>query len=349
MKSVAPVREALPVFTTPAGEAAVKTAYERVLAHWSAPHSELFVPTSFGSVHVVASGREDAPPILLLPAYFATAAAWYRNAGALSSSYRVYAVDLPGEANPSVPTRPIGSVDELAQCMGELMDGLGVDRAHLVGNSFGGFLAAVLAMRAPERVLSLTLISPAAVVHGILPFYLHVFLPKAIDLLAPWIPGHVRRTRRSLRWAFAGIPPDRYWAPLFYQVLLHGSSVNRVFPKVFSSGELSRVAGIPALLLVGDHERIYRPAAAIRAAKRLIPGIETRVIPHAHHVAAIANPDAVSRALLDFLARQHLPIPVATVGGDGSGPGTLSEPPDHEELDSASSGRSAAPGRRRGA
>lgn len=305
MTSDLPVPGSLPLFTTPAGETAVRAAYARVLAQWSAPYTELSVPTSFGSVHVVASGREDAHPVVLLPAFFATAGAWYRTAGDLSESYRVYAVDVPGEADLSVPTRPITSLDEFADCIGELMDAQGAGRVHLIGNSFGGFLAAALAMRKPERVLSLAMISPAATVHGILPFYLHVFLPKAVDLLAPWIPGHARRARRSLRWALAGIPPDRYWAPLFYQVLLHGSSVNRVYPKVFSAAEFRVLAGIPTLLLVGDRERIYRPVAAVRAARRLVPGIEARVIPHAHHVAAIANPEAVNRLLLDFLARRE--------------------------------------------
>lgn len=297
------VEGSLPIFTSPAGESAVRAAYAAVLAQWTAPYTELAVRTSFGSVHVVASGPEDAPPVLLLPAFFATAAAWYRTAGGLSGGYRVYAVDIPGEANLSVPSRPITGLDEFVQCMVELLDGLGAERVHLVGNSFGGFYAAVLGIRVPERVLSLTMISPAATVHGILPFYLHVFLPKAVDLMAPWIPGHPRRTRRSLRWALAGIPPDRYWAPLFYRVLLHGSAVNRVFPKVLSRQELRALAGLRTLLLVGDRERIYRPDGAIRAAKRLIPGIDAQVVPHAHHIAAVANPEAVNRVLLDFLAR----------------------------------------------
>src|SRR4051812_24225914 len=150
----------LSTFTSAAGEQKVRAAYATVLAHWSAPYTEHLVPTSFGEVHVVASGPEDAPPIVLLAAFFATAGAWYRSVGELSRRHRVYAIDILGEANPSRPTRPVRTADEFADCFEQLLDALGVERADLVGNSFGGFLAAQVTVRLPERIRSLTLISP---------------------------------------------------------------------------------------------------------------------------------------------------------------------------------------------
>jgi pimeloyl-ACP methyl ester carboxylesterase len=55
------------------------------------------------------------------------------------------------------------------------------------------------------------------------------------------------------------------------------------------------------LLLIGEHEVLYDPAATVRRAQALKPGIEAEVIPGADHIAAMAQPDAVNARLLRFL------------------------------------------------
>ena len=107
----------LSVFTSPQGEVEILRAYQAVLDQWPVPFTELDVPTRFGEIHVIASGPEGAPAVVLLHAYFATAASWYRTVGALSQQYRTYAVDVLGEANKSRPTHPITSLDD-ARCVG---------------------------------------------------------------------------------------------------------------------------------------------------------------------------------------------------------------------------------------
>ena len=87
----------LPVFTSPQGEIETLQAYQAVLGQWRVPYIELDVSTSFGETHVIASGPETAPPVVLLHALFATATAWYRTVDALSQHYRTYAVDVLGE------------------------------------------------------------------------------------------------------------------------------------------------------------------------------------------------------------------------------------------------------------
>jgi pimeloyl-ACP methyl ester carboxylesterase len=289
----------LPTFISPGGEAKALGAYDAVLGNWTAPATELDVPTFFGHTHVIASGREDRPPLVLLHALLATAAVWYPNAGPLSEHFRVYAVDTIGDANKSRPTRPMTRLDDYARWFNELLDGLGVRATGLVGNSFGGFVGSYVAMALPQRVRRLVLIGPSATLHGILPFYLNMFLPKALYLFLPWLPGQERVMRYSIDWMHAGLPEDGAWARLFYQQLMYGAGTNRVFPKVWSKQELSRIEA-PTLLLVGDRERIYRSAAVVRAARALMPTIETAIVPGAHHIAALAQPQAVNEHILRF-------------------------------------------------
>jgi pimeloyl-ACP methyl ester carboxylesterase len=297
--------ENLAVFTSSGGEAAVLAAYDNVLSQWGVPFEELDVATSFGQTHVIASGPTDGPPVVRLHAYFATAASWYRTVGALSDTYRTFAVDVLGEPNKSRPVQPIRSMDDYRQWFTELADGLGLTQMYLVGNSMGGFGATYLAIHLGRRVRKLVLISPAATIHRIIPFYTHLFLPKAMYLFLPWLPGLHHAMGRVVHWLYAGLPTDGPWADLFYLTMVHGSTQVRVFPRVFTAAELAQISA-PALLLVGDHERVYNPEAAIRAALSLMPSVEVEIIPGAHHVAAIAQPEAVNASLLRFLRRPEV-------------------------------------------
>lgn len=259
------------------------------------------MPTRFGVTHVIASGPTDAPVLLLLHAYFATAMSWYRAVGPLSMAHRVMAVDVLGDANRSRPTRPITSLDDSAAWFTDLLDELGAQSVHLVGNSFGGFIAVEYARRLPERVESLALIGPAATFHGMRPFYTHMFAPKAAYLMLPWLPGQTRAVDHAVGWMRAGLPPDEAWEALFRAVMTHGRSGIRIFPRVYTAAELAQVQA-PTLLILGDHERVYPPDQAARAARHLMPGIEVQLVGDAHHITALAQPDRVSEIVLRFVA-----------------------------------------------
>jgi hypothetical protein len=55
------------------------------------------------------------------------------------------------------------------------------------------------------------LIGPAATFHRIPQFYIHMFIPKALYLFFPWLPGQSRMIRHSLNWIHAGLPSEHVW------------------------------------------------------------------------------------------------------------------------------------------
>jgi pimeloyl-ACP methyl ester carboxylesterase len=291
----------LPTFTSAAGEAKVFHAYQAVMDNWPVPYTELEVPTRCGLTHVIANGPADAPPLVLLHALFATATAWVHNVGPLSRHFRTYAVDVMGEANRSRPARVISTLDEMAEWFTDLLDGLGVGQAGLVGNSYGGFMSAYCAMRRPERVRRLALIGPAATFCPMPAFYLHMFIPKALGLFFPWLPGGERFARHGLDWMQAGLPRDPAWAELFYLTLRHGAMTTRILPRVYTAQEFAQIQ-VPSLLILGERERIYNPQVCAAAARRLLPGIEVELISAAHHITALAQPQRVNARLLEFFS-----------------------------------------------
>jgi pimeloyl-ACP methyl ester carboxylesterase len=291
----------VPVFSSPEGKAGVMRDYQVIMDHWPVAFKELTVPTSFGETYVIVSGPVNAPPVVLLHALLATAASWYRNVEALSRSYRVYVIDIVGEGNKTCALKPIKSMDDFLQWFTELIDGLGIDTLYLAGNSYGGFTGAYYAMKMPERIRKLVLIGPAATIHAMPSFYTHMFIPKMIYILFPRLPGLKRVMRRSVDWMLNGLSPDPLWETLFYHSLVYGLSINQVFPRVYSKEEFAQIKS-KVLLILGDKEAIYKPQTALRAAKELIPGVEVELIPDAHHITALAQPDEVNRRLLRFFA-----------------------------------------------
>ncbi len=110
-----------------------------------------------GRVHLFRSGAGE--PLLFLHAA-GGAGAWLEFHRLLAGSFDVIAPDHPGFGR-SDEFPDVEAVDDLVFHYLDVMDALGLERAHVVGASFGGWIAAELAVTAPHRISSLVLLSPA--------------------------------------------------------------------------------------------------------------------------------------------------------------------------------------------
>jgi pimeloyl-ACP methyl ester carboxylesterase len=106
------------IFKSPALEKQYLAVYESVLAMWPVTHEPLDVPTHFGVTHVNTCGQKDLPPMVLLPGFGVNSTQWFPNAAALSSQFRVYALDIigqPGKSPPSEGITPTNYGDWIAE------------------------------------------------------------------------------------------------------------------------------------------------------------------------------------------------------------------------------------------
>jgi pimeloyl-ACP methyl ester carboxylesterase len=283
-------------FRSPEGEAQYLVAYEAVLSQWPIPHEELYIPTCFGDTHVIASGPKDAPPLVLLHPAGGGAVIWVRNVGAFSQHYRTYAVDTISEPNKSVLTRPINhhQRQDFTDWMTDLLDGLKIENTFMVGNSFGGFLALNTALNLSDRVRKVVLISPAATFVPI-PAWAWHFIPA--NLIGPLI-GSKRMLLAAYDWIWQEFPKDERIAQLRGITALTGRP-RHWSPSVFSDEELRQIK-TPVLLLIGDHEVIYKPEDAIRRATWLVSGLKAEIIPNANHIAQYTAAETVNERILNF-------------------------------------------------
>jgi len=112
------------------------------------------------NVYICDSGPRAAPAVILLHGFGSSLQTWDAWAKLLETDHRVIRFDLPGSgltgADPTGDYRDSRSIEVL----GAVMQGLGVDRASLIGNSIGGRIAWKFAAAQPARVNRLVLISP---------------------------------------------------------------------------------------------------------------------------------------------------------------------------------------------
>ena len=118
------------------------------------------VRTRSHELSILSAGEGD--PVICVHGLGGTKASFLSTVSALApAGHRVIAVDLPGFGESSKPLSGAYDAPFFAQAVVELLDALGIERAHLVGNSMGGRVAIEVGLLAPERSERIVLLSPA--------------------------------------------------------------------------------------------------------------------------------------------------------------------------------------------
>jgi aminoacrylate hydrolase len=104
-------------------------------------------------------GLADGPPLILSAGLGGSAAYWAPNVDALAAEHRVILYDHRGTGRSDRALKPDLSIDDMADDMLALMDGLGLVSATLVGHAAGGAIGLALALRSPERLDRLVVIN----------------------------------------------------------------------------------------------------------------------------------------------------------------------------------------------
>ncbi len=284
------------LFKSPEAEAQYLASYRALLDLWSVEHEALDINTRFGTTHINVAGSPDSPPLLLLHGSAVNSTIWYPNIAPLAQHFRIYAPDIINQMGLSVSERPPKTTDECAEWLIEIMDKLDMKRASIVGHSYGGWLTLKLALTTPNRIDRMILISPAPAIKSISK---QLILRMLLAVLIPFRGMFYR----LFRWLTTS--PQAEWQKIADQLYAGAKTFRPQAMKiavmsVFSDEELRQVS-TPGLLLIGDKEVVYKPEEVIERAKRLIPDIESFIIPNASHLAPVDCADEVNQRMIEFL------------------------------------------------
>jgi pimeloyl-ACP methyl ester carboxylesterase len=284
------------IFKTPDLEKQYMAVYESVLDLWKVPHEAVDVRTSFGTTHINIAGSKESPAMVLFPGFGANSTQWFPNIAALSSQLRVYAVDTDGQPGKSIPDpdHPL-LVSNSSVWITEVLNCLGVEKAHLGGVSLGAWLALRFVIQKPERSERVILLDPAASFERMS----NSFLWRS------FMPFMVHPTRKGLtkyfRWMTRGYQVNKEWGELMILGILNTRPQPPIRAAAFSDQELQRVR-VPVMLLIGERSVIYDPQRVYLRARRLIPNIQAEIIPDASHALIAEKSELVNTHILKFVA-----------------------------------------------
>jgi pimeloyl-ACP methyl ester carboxylesterase len=308
-----------------AGYNAIMSWYEGVLETVDIPLSSKYIETSFGRTHMLVCGPEDAPPLILIPGTAGCAPLWRMQFKAFAESYRVYALDVIGQPGRSEANSLSLLNDDSIEWLTDVLDELGIEKAHFAGNSVGGWMAMRMGIERPERVNKVVMLGPTGLTRAKLP--VKIFLSKVLskkkdanaledDLTAKSI------STESPKGTFGTF--DRQLARLMalctrhYRVdksldiynerngKIHIRKGLRVLQKFFMAERKSylRQFDVPGLLIFGEHEMFFNPTKVAARAEKIMPGLDSVVVDDAGHGAVFDQPEEVNRLVIEFLGRQ---------------------------------------------
>ncbi|MEU8927261.1 alpha/beta fold hydrolase [Kitasatospora sp. NPDC048545] len=282
-------------FVSEQARATFLEAYDRAMTLWPGPRQEFDVDTGYGSVHVHRYGATTGEPIVLLHGHAGHPSNWYPQIAALGERHPVYAVDTLDDPGRSVQRVVAAGSEENAAWLGEVFAGLGLERVHLVGVSYGGWLALNQAIHAPGRLASVASLDPGGIEKVPARFYVHM-VAGLFGMLAP------RRLRPALGRLLAnpalGAPREMI-APLMLAMRSYKPG-SRPPARPFTDEELASV-GVPALVLVGRRSALLRPRQVVERVTRLVPGVRAEIVDRAGHGLNLERPELVNERLLAFV------------------------------------------------
>lgn len=253
------------------------------------------------------TGNPDGPPVILLNGGMMTMGAWGLVAAPLGEDFRVIGCDFRGQI--FSPGEPEPSLESHVADVIALLDSLNIDRVHVAGTSFGGFVALKLAALHPGRVASVTVLAAA-------------------ERITPGLWEGSAKTREAALAAAAGtgdggkvldlVLPATY-SPAYLEANAGTLGAHRrqtaLLPRIWFlgiAGILSSLEGLdltpdlpriqcPVLIVAGEEDRMF-PLEHSQTLAAGIPRARLTVLPGGSHGMVIERPGEVAEILREFLA-----------------------------------------------
>jgi pimeloyl-ACP methyl ester carboxylesterase len=298
----APLAEPRSLYRSAAGYAAMMAWYEAALARLPVAYEPFWLPTRFGATHGIAVGPAAAPPVVLLHGTAGNALLWRPQLIDLAGDFRVYAIDRIGSAGKSAPARPAYGGPDYAHWLIDVLDGLHLASASLVGVSGGGWLILKLATLAPDRIASAVLLSTAGLVPLRFPYrlYRHAAVRAATALAADRLWRRPEQAGQVFRRASpSGVPVDEATVEWLYLAVKHFKAHAPEEP-LPPADQATLVA--PTLVLMGERDAFFDPRRVIAQARRTLPNLRAaEIVPDAGHALTDDQPALVNARLRRFL------------------------------------------------
>ena len=261
------------VFKSKEGRQRILDRYDKLLSEFDFKYRERYIETSCGTTYVLESGLDGLPPLLLFHGSTSNSAAWFADIKVLAQYYHVIAVDLIGDAGHSAETRLDMKSDGYAMWIRELFDGLGIDKASLMGNSLGAWMCLKFASVFPEKVERLVLLAAS----GIVPIR-----PSFIFRVVLYNLRGKKGSEAITRMVYGKDPVPPEVIDYINIISENYSPYTGVIP-VLPDSDMTRLV-MPVMYIAGEDDQLTNVPKSAQRLKKLLPQATVCILKNTGHV-----------------------------------------------------------------
>jgi len=252
------------------------------------------------SIYYEVVGADDAPTVVLTHGAGGSHAAWFQQVPVLADAgYRVVTWDCRGFGCSTFDTGVLGCDSSVADLVA-VLDAVGAPRAHLVGQSMGGWWVTAFALAHPERLVSLTL---SNTVGGLWTDALAQHFASFVAA-APGADDSRLGVHSALAPSFVERDPAR--AFLYQELNTFHSPPLPAIARALAGSAVEHAAldslGLRILVITGSDDVLF-PAALVRDSASRLTNATIVEIADAGHSPYFERPEEYNAALLDHFAR----------------------------------------------
>ena len=272
------------------------------------PEYSWFTRVNGARIHYQEAGDEKAPPIILIHGFISSNVIWSHVLMPLAQAgFRAIAPDLPGYGYSDKPADAEYTIAEQARAVIGLMDRLQIEKAGMVGTSYGGAVAATIAIDYPERVEKLVLVGAVSNDDAKRKFLLRVScLPLVGDIATPLFLGSrwILRKRMTDMYRRMAKPINEEMVASRHH-LLETANAHRAMIRTarrWSANRIEREASLirqPTLLVWGDQDTHIPIENAIKL-RNTIPNASLIVFRNCGHLPPAECPEKFVEVVADF-------------------------------------------------
>jgi pimeloyl-ACP methyl ester carboxylesterase len=254
------------------------------------------VPTKFGTVRVYQHGPDGGIPVVLIHGFFLTSAMWWAQVAGLKEDFTVYALDMLGQPGASIQSKAMFRPADCARNIDSVLEALKLRDVHLVGHSYGGWLATHTAARLPDRLATLTLVDPACTVTRL---YSRFWRSLGLWLSRP----RSVRARRAASWVLGDPAPGSSvdtLTDLFVEGFATFGPPARTPAVRFPADRVLRAVQVPVQVLLAGNT-IHDSEKAMQRIRSVVPSWRYELWPNASHALPAEVPDEVNAAIRGFV------------------------------------------------
>ncbi|MCH9039695.1 MAG: alpha/beta fold hydrolase [Chloroflexi bacterium] len=260
------------------------------------------------NIHYVEAGQGS--PVMLYHGLASAVFTWRGNMTALSRHYRVFAFDVLGHGDSDKPDVDYYPWD-VADVMGKAAGQLGLSKAAVIGNSAGGALGMMMAIKYPDLVSSLVLVGSSGLGKEVPPFIRLLSLPFVGNILQSHRLGGTRQMLQSVFYDRSKASQDLVdemhrirsmpgAKEAVVRTLRRTVNLRGVRDEFVLSDRLSAL-GIPIMLVWGAQDTMFSVSHAYRTSK-LMPAARLEIFDQCGHWPHMEKAEEFNTLALDFLS-----------------------------------------------